>query len=124
MDSFSLGAVLKILADFGIVGLVIFLWWSDNKRIWEVIEKHSKDTQSIMDRYQRDMEEQREMYRANASLCRDFSSIAGDLRDIVTLNIQKMTEVDNAVRQNQFCPLIRVDKKKIMQMADFMKDGQ
>ena len=123
MDSFSLGTVLKILGDFGIVGLVIFMWWADNKRIWEAIEKHSADMQVIMDRYQRDMDEQREMYRANASLCRDFSSIAGDLRDIVTLNIQKMTEVESAVKQNQFCPLIRVDRKKFTQMADFVKDG-
>jgi len=75
MDSFSLGAVLKIMGDFGIVGLVIFLWWSDNKRIWAVIDEHKKDMADVLDRYQHDMAEQREMYKNNASLCRDFSEI-------------------------------------------------
>jgi len=112
MDSFSLGTILKILGDFGIVGLVIFMWWADNKRIWEAIEKHAADMKIIMDRYQRDMDEQREMYRSNASLCRDFSEIAKDLRDIVTLNIQTMTRVDDGVRENQFCPMVRIDLKK------------
>ncbi len=112
MDSFSLGTTLKILGDFGIVGLIIFLWWMDNRRIW-----------AVMDQYKNDMAEQRKMYESNASLCRDFASIAKDLRDIVTLNIQKMTEVEDAVRQNQFCPLVRVDKKKVMQLSEFIKES-
>ena len=125
MDSFSLGTVLKVLGDFGIVGLVIFMWWADNKRIWEAIDKHSKDMTAVLERYQRDMTEQREMYRSNASLCRDFSEIAKDLRDIVTLNIQKMTEVGDAVKQNQFCPLVRVDKQKVMHLVQqFRKDDE
>jgi len=125
MDSFSLGAVLKIMGDFGIVGLVIFLWWSDNKRIWAVIDEHKKDMADVLDRYQHDMAEQREMYKNNASLCRDFSEITKDLRDIVTLNIQKMTEVQDAVKQNQFCPLVRVDKQKVMHLVQqFRKDDE
>jgi hypothetical protein len=101
MDPLSVSSILKIVSDFGLVGLIIFLWWSDAKR-----------ERIILDQYKRDMDEQRKMYESNASLCRDFSSIARDLRDIVTLNIQKMTQVEDAVRQNQFCPLVRVDLKK------------
>ena len=101
MDNFTIGTVLKILSDFGLVGLIVFLWWSDNKRVW-----------AILDQYRLDMDEQREMYKSNASLCRDFASIASDLRDIVSLNIQKMTQIDDAVRQNQFCPMVRIDVKK------------
>lgn len=101
MDTLSLTGILKVVADFGIVGLVIYLWWADNRRIWQ-----------IMSQYKRDMDDQREMYKNNASLCRDFASIAQDLRSIVTLNIQTMTEVNDAVNQNQFCPLLRVEKQK------------
>ncbi len=97
----SLMGVLKIVGDFGVLGLVIFLWWSDNKRVW-----------AVLNQYKSDMVEQREMYRANVSLCRDFSSVAEDLRNIVTLNVQAMTRIDDAVRQNQFCPMVRVDMKK------------
>jgi len=105
---------LKILSDFGIVGLVIFMWWSDNKRVWKVIDQHKSDITVILAQYQHDMGEQREMYRTNASLCRDFTSIAVDLRDIVTLNIQTMTHLDEAVRTNQFCPALRVKLIKTM----------
>jgi len=102
----SLLSVLKILSDFGVLGLVIFLWWSDNKRVW-----------AVLNHYKADMIEQREMYRANVSLCRDFSSIANDLRDIVTMNIQAMTHVDDAIRQNQFCPMLRVRKEKTIDLV-------
>jgi hypothetical protein len=108
----SLMSVLKILGDFGVLGLVIFLWWSDNKRVW-----------AVLNQYKADMIEQREMYRANVSLCRDFAEIARDLRDIVTLNIQKMTEVTDAVKQNQYCPLIRLDKQKVMPLTQIHKDN-
>jgi hypothetical protein len=110
METVSLGSVLKLVGDFGMVGLVIFLWWSDNKRIWAVLAQ-----------YKQDMVEQREMYISNVSLCKDFSGIASDLRAIVVLNIQKMTEVADAVNQNQFCPLVRLDQKKFSRLVDQVK---
>jgi hypothetical protein len=106
MDSFSLTTLLKIFGDFGPIGLVIFLWWMDNRRITNILELYKKD-----------MNEQRKMYDANVSLCKDFASIANDLRDIVTLNIQTMTEVKDSINQNQFCPLVRVDQQKVVRMA-------
>lgn len=107
MDSFSISSILKILQDFGLVGLIIFLWWYDNRRIW-----------AVMAQYKNDMAEQRKMYETNVSLCKDFASIAKDLRDIVTLNIQKMTAVEDAVKQNQFCPMIRVTTQKTQQISE------
>lgn len=105
MDQLGVLSVLKILGDFGTVGLVIFLWWSDNKRMW-----------AVLDQYKKDMNEQREMYKNNVSLCKDFANVTNDLRDIVTLNIQTMTECRDAINQNQFCPIIRVSKKKAMRL--------
>jgi len=110
MDTISLGSVLKLVGDFGMVGLVIFLWWSDNKRIWAVLTQ-----------YKQDMVEQREMYKRNATLCRDFSTIASDLRSLVVLNVQKMTEMSVAINQNQFCPLVRLDQKKFSRLVDQVK---
>lgn len=118
MDSFGLGSVLKILGDFGTVGLVIFLWWSDNKRIMAVVDQHKTEMGVVLAAYQKDMMEQREMYKSNVSLCKAFSSIAADLRDIVTLNIQAMTEVKEGINQNQFCPLVRLDQKKFSRLVD------
>ena len=70
-----------------------------------------------MELYKKDMLEQRKMYESNVSLCRDFASIATDLRDIVTLNIQTMTEVKDGINQNQFCPLVRVDSQKVVRLV-------
>src|SRR5450759_4430847 len=106
MDALSLSNALKLVGDFGLIGLVIFLWWTDNRRVGDV-----------MNQYKRDMAEQRHMYETNVSLCKDFASIASDLRDIVTLNISAMTEVKVAINQNQFCPMVRVDNQKVIRLA-------
>lgn len=119
----SLTGLVKIVTELGPLGLLAFFWWYDNRRIWTVMEQNkqeafaqreqaSKQMAVILAQYKEDMGEQREMYRANASLCRDFSSVAGDLRDIVSLNIQSMTEVKSAVDNNQFCPMVRIQKVK------------
>jgi hypothetical protein len=51
-------------------------------------------------------------------LCREYSNLASDLRNIVSLNIQAMTRVDDAVRQNQYCPMVRVDRVKKMTVVE------
>ena len=122
MDT-TLAGVLKIAGDLGLVALVIYMWWTDKRQIWAVIDQHKKDMSAVLLQYQQDMVEQRDMYRANASLCRDFASIAGDLRDIVSLNIQKMTQVDEAVRQNQFCPMMRIHKEKSIKIVPGSEGG-
>lgn len=111
MDT-SLPVLAKLVADLGLVGLIIYLWWSDNKRIW-----------AVMEQYKKDMAEQREMYRANASLCKDFASVASDLREIVTLNIQRMTQIDEAINGNQFCPMIRIHKEKTLKVIPGQEGG-
>jgi hypothetical protein len=114
MDSFSLTSILEITSKFGLVGLLICLWWYDARRMEKSEKQHTDDLKLVLDRYQKDMTEQREMYKNNASLCKDFSNIATDLREIVIMNIEKMTRVEEAVRQNQFCPMQRVEKKQIV----------
>jgi len=99
--------LLELVSKFGVLGLVIFLWWHDNRRVY-----------AILAQYKNDMAEQRKMYESNVSLCRDFASVTKDLRDIVTLNIQKMTELGDAVEQNQFCPMMRVEKKTVKVVED------
>ena len=113
VDSFSIGAVLKVLSEFGPVGLVILMWYFSDKRLSAVIEMHRKEITDVQRQAAADMAELREMYKSNASLCRDFSSVAADLREIVIMNIEKITNLDAAVRQNQYCPGVRLDKKQI-----------
>lgn len=111
METFTFGSILKILGDFGVVGLVIFLWWMDNRRIW-----------LVLDQYKSDMIEQREMYKSNVKLVQTTQEIAEELKEIIVLNIQQMTEMNGAIKQNQFCPMARVNKVKTMQLIRGQED--
>lgn len=93
-------SVLDILGQFGFPGLILYIWWMDNRRI-----------QGILDTYKADMAEQRRMYESNVSLVKDYGSVASDLRDVVIMNTQAMQKTFDAVNTNQFCPLIRKKEK-------------
>lgn len=82
METIELIGLYKILADFGILGLVIFLWWLDSRKVYR-----------ILDQYKHDMDEQRRMYEKNVSLVKGYEFLAGNLKDVVTLNIQVMTKL-------------------------------
>jgi hypothetical protein len=83
---------------YGAYGLLMIIWYLDNRRI-----------QSILDTYQQDMSETREMYKNNVELVRDYESLARDLHDVVIMNTQAMQATLDAVKTNQFCPLNRID---------------
>jgi len=82
MESMELVGFYKVLADFGILGLVIFLWWLDSKKVYR-----------ILDQYKNDMDEQRLMYEKNVSLVKGYQGLATDLKDVVILNTQAMTKI-------------------------------
>jgi len=103
MESYGFIGILKILGDFGILGLVIFLWWQDSRRF-----------QTILDQYKKDMDEQRAMYQANVSLVKDYHSVASDLREVVILNTRNMQLMADEIRQNEYCPMLRVKKEKVL----------
>ena len=103
MEPISLIGYFEIFKNFGLIGLIIVLWWMDSKRFTKILEK-----------YKEDMAEQRRMYESNVSLVKDYRSIASDLKDVVILNTQTITQLSEEIRQNEFCPLQRVNKKKVI----------
>lgn len=92
MDQIGVMSVLKILGDFGTVGLVIFLWWSDNKRMW-----------AVLDQYQRDMAEQRRMYEDNVKLVQAYEIIASEHVDTIRLNVAAVTELTTFLKTKTPC---------------------
>jgi hypothetical protein len=59
-----------------------------------------------------------EFYRSNVvlvqnygALCGDIKSIACELRDIVVLNTREWSSVKECIESNQYCPLVRHDRK-------------
>ena len=104
METINLIGFFEIFKNFGLVGLIIVLWWMDQKKVYK-----------ILDKYKADMAEQRRMYESNVSLVKDYQSVAGDLKDVVIINTQAMTTLSEQIRQNEFCPMQRVNKKKVIQ---------
>jgi len=104
METINLVGLFEVFKSFGVVGLVIVLWWVDSKKVYK-----------ILDKYKADMAEQRRMYESNVSLVKDYQSVASDLKEIVILNTQTITQLSEEIRQNEFCPMQRVSKKKVIQ---------
>jgi hypothetical protein len=53
------------------------------------------------------------MYESNVDLVKATQDIASDLKDLVIMNTTSATTLSDDIRQNQYCPLVRVEKKKI-----------
>jgi hypothetical protein len=92
LDQLGVASILKILGDFGTVGLVIFLWWTDNKRIW-----------AVLDQYKKDMAEQREMYKSNINLVKNYETLASEHADTIRLNVAAVTELTTYLKTRTPC---------------------
>jgi hypothetical protein len=99
LDQLGVTSILKLLGDFGTVGLVIFLWWSDNKRIW-----------SVLDQYKKDMAEQREMYQSSIQLVKNYETLVSEHADTIRLNVAATTELITWLKTRTPChQLLRRD---------------
>lgn len=88
MQPIGMFGIFEVLGQAGILGLIIVLWWVDMKKIYK-----------ILDRYKRDMDEQRMMYERNVSLVKDYYSLGSDLKDVVILNTEAMTKLIDHVQR-------------------------
>lgn len=109
----SIGQVLELGTKLGITGLILIIWYFDRRDIQKVVEEHRKETSDILAKYAADVKEIRDMYRNNVNLVEGYESIAKDLHNVVVLNIQHLQSMEDSVESNQYCPLLRVEKKKI-----------
>jgi hypothetical protein len=95
MDQLGVLSFLKILGDFGTLGLVIFLWWSDNKRLYAILEQ-----------YKGDMNEQREMYKNNVKLATAYETLADEHVDMIRLNVSAITELTTYLKTRTPCYML------------------
>ena len=87
MEGINLAGLLISFKEFGLVGLVIVLWWLDSKKIYKILH-----------RYDADMAETRRMYESNVTLVKDYHSLAKDLKDVVIMNTQAMTGLIDRIK--------------------------
>lgn len=51
------------------------------------------------------------MYENNVTLVEDYAKLAKDLHDVVIMNTQTITTLVNAIKTNQYCPAVRLERK-------------
>ena len=85
--------VAKLFAAWGPIGLVVLIWYVDQKVMRKNNSEHKKEIYGVLDQYKTDMVEMRRMYEKNVSLVKDYSSLATELKDLIVINIQTMTRL-------------------------------
>ncbi|MBI9092288.1 MAG: hypothetical protein JEZ12_23995 [Desulfobacterium sp.] len=93
--------IIKLFLDLGPIGLVMILWWSGRQQTEQSLKQYKDDTNELLRQYREDMLEQRKMYENNVELVKRYAELAGDLKEVITLNTQTMTQlVDNVCRRD------------------------
>ena len=100
MEGISLGILLEVFKSFGFAGIIVVIWWIDSKNIRKILESYRDDTQAAVQRYE-----------DNVRLVTHYEDLAGDLKDVVMMNTQAMTQNYQAIKTNQYCPQVRLEKK-------------
>lgn len=96
----DLDTLLDVLQKFGPFGIVLVMWWFDMRAI-----------RKVLDCYKTDMAEIRRMYESNVKLVQAYEGMAKDLKDVIIMNTQAFTRLDDDIEQNQFCPMVRLKKQ-------------
>lgn len=101
MEAFSsVHTIIKLLSEFGVIGVVLIMWWVDRK-----------DLKKVLDQYRMDMAEIRQMYKNNVHLVEGYEKLATDLKDVIILNTQTNSKLGKSIEDNQFCPMVRLERK-------------
>ena len=100
MEGISLNILLEVFKSFGFAGIIVVIWWIDSKNIRKILESYRDDTRAAVQRYE-----------DNVRLVTHYEELARDLKDVVMMNTQAMTQNYQAIKTNQYCPQVRLEKK-------------
>ena len=51
------------------------------------------------------------MYESNVKLVEESEELSRDLKEVVIMNTQALTTLNNNIESNQFCPAVRLEKR-------------
>lgn len=105
----TIGKMAPVLSSYGLVGLMVTLWYMENKTARE----QRKENRDLIELYRKDMEDMRRMYEDNVKLVESWEDVSGDMKDIIIMNTQAFQRLSDDIEQNQFCPQMRVEKKTV-----------
>ncbi|MBN1495927.1 MAG: hypothetical protein JXA07_04105 [Spirochaetes bacterium] len=99
METVGMMETIKVLGNFGVIGLLIFIWWVDSKRYAELLEVYRGDVARLLSQYKEDTDKHWMMYEKNVSLVKDYEKIASSLQELIMANIRTMTELCNEFKR-------------------------
>lgn len=80
--------IIKMLINLGPVTVILVLGYLGKLQIDKTLSQ-----------YREDMLEQRKMYESNVELVKRYQNLAGDLKDVITLNTRVMTQLVDRIEK-------------------------
>jgi len=103
-----------VLQQFGFAGMIFVIWYFGLRRDQErdrarVERDEKKDAQiaQILTQYREDVSEIKRLYKNNVELVRRYEQTSGDLKEVIIMSTQTMTELCTSIKTNQYCPMVR-----------------
>lgn len=111
MDPASIGKIWEIAANLGVPGLVLVIWYFNDRRYARLMEEAKQQTATILRQYRDDFHAVKQMYENNVELVRNYNSLADKLHNTVLFAASNMQSMEDAIKTNQFCPYVRLEKQ-------------
>lgn len=113
IEGVPIEGLATLAANFGLAAVVLVIWWVDHRAMARMMTDYQATINQVLAQYQRDMSEQREMYKKNAELVKRFIELTEDQKDLHLLLVQSNTRLVDLVEKNEWCPMVRVEKRPI-----------
>ena len=121
MEAISLSLATLVIQILGLPGLVFIIWHFDNKRDQRKEELRQKEMEereralrATLDQYRDNVASIKRLYENNARLVEDYNKTCNRLESlymetmsVVSLNTQTQSNLANAIKHNEFCPVVR-----------------
>jgi len=85
MTALTLGDILGLFKAFGFPAVILVLWWVDSKRMQRL--------ERIIDEYK--------------GLCERYAKTTDEFLQMMALNIQSLSRIEQKIEDNRFCPVVR-----------------
>lgn len=107
LQTLTLDQVGTLFNIFGLPGIIILIWWVDQRRMQQLQSDHKEQVSLILAQYKEDVQKISDYYNKNVELVERYEKLSDDLSDIIHLNTQVQTQLVESVKNNMFCPVIR-----------------
>lgn len=96
IEGISLSFVTLVIGTLGVPGLMAVLLYAHIQHVNKILAVYREDVQKIS-----------RFYEDNVQLVKNYERTATDLRDVITLNTQVMTQLVEKISNNMYCPAVR-----------------